>query len=31
VADLVLFADDWNVYPMEIPEGQLITGKKGTV
>jgi hypothetical protein len=23
------FTDDWKVYPMEIPEGQLITGKGG--
>jgi insertion element IS1 protein InsB len=25
------FTDDWKVYPLEIPEDQLITGKGGTV
>jgi insertion element IS1 protein InsB len=23
--------DDWKVYPLEIPEEQLVTGKSGTV
>jgi insertion element IS1 protein InsB len=25
------FTDDWQVYPIEIPKDQLVTGKSGTV